>query len=45
MALLIKHGADVNSVAEGDLLPLVLAEGLSDSEAGRLPIIDLLLKK
>lgn len=43
--MLIEHGADVNSIADGDLLPLVLAEGLPDSDAGRLPIIDLLLKK
>jgi Ankyrin repeat len=42
---LIQNGADVNAVAEGDCMPLTLAEELEASIPGKETIIDVLLKR
>ena len=45
IVFLIKNGADVNAVAEGDCMPLTLAEGLEASNPEKDEIIDVLLKR
>ena len=42
---LIKNGADVNAVAEGDCMPLILAEELEASISDKETMIDVLLKR
>jgi Ankyrin repeat len=42
---LIQNGADVNAVAEGDCMPLTLAEELEASSSDKETIIDVLLKR
>jgi Ankyrin repeat len=42
---LIQNGADVNAVAEGDCMPLTLAEELEASTSDKQTIIDVLLKR
>lgn len=42
---LIQNGADVNAVAEGDCMPLTLAEELEASTSDKETIIDVLLKR
>ena len=43
--LLIQNGADVNAVAEGDCMPLTLAEELEASTSDKKTITDVLLKR
>lgn len=45
IVFLIKNGADVNAVAEGDSMPLTLADGLEASTSEKDEIIDVLLKR
>ena len=42
---LLDHGADVNAVADGDSMPLILAEALDSSVTARNSIIAILLKR
>ena len=42
---LIQNGADVNAVAEGDCMPLTLAEELEASILDKQTIVDVLLKR
>jgi Ankyrin repeat len=42
---LIQNGGDVNAVAEGDCMPLTLAEELEASSSDKETIIDVLLKR
>ena len=45
IVFLIQNGADVNAVAEGDCMPLTLADGLEVSATDRDMIIDVLLQR
>lgn len=45
IVFLIKNGADVNAVAKGDCMPLILADGLEASNPEKDKIIDVLLKR
>ena len=45
IVFLIKNGADVNAVAEGDCMPLTLADGLEATTSEKDKIIDVLLKR
>jgi hypothetical protein len=42
---LINNGADVNAVAQGDIMPLNLADELSIQDVNRVDIIALLLER
>lgn len=45
MECLISHGADVNAVAEGDIMPLQVAEKAPEESENKERIIDILLRQ